>query len=119
MAHVSPANVKGGFLCKYSCDCDQSETNSYHLPSEGGFTCETDGINGKPSLAGGIRVGSNSWNQLGISALSLIMVDPLDSSVPSQEYVVQDEIVYCINDFASSGCMDSVSWDDPIMCADG
>ena len=47
------------------------------------------------------------------------MVDPLDSSVPSQEYVVQDEIVYCINDTVSYGCMDSVSWDDPIMCADG
>ena len=72
MAHVSPADVKdqsigsSGFLCRNSClaqFCTQSSTTeTYHLPSEGGFICETDGINGVPSLASGIKVGSKTWN---------------------------------------------------------
>ena len=96
-------------------DCDQSnQTKTFHLPSEGGFACETDGINGKPSLVGGIKVGSKSWVQLGISALSLIMVDPLDSSVPSQEFVVHDYSPSC----NGNGCLTNIVWDDPLICPD-
>ena len=118
MLTVSPADLKdqlvgsSGFLCRYSCtNCDQNDpSKSYHLPEDGSYSCETGGVNGRPSLVNGIIVGSSEWDSVSVSGLKLVLADPLDYKPPYQEFHVYDYPSNC------ASCASDVTYDSAVMC---